>query len=77
MAGVTRRFVFGREKIPDWFDAQISKGRAKIEYDLDTREIVGATLFTPTKTVNVVVGDTIAISRSGMSVISKADEEEE
>lgn len=77
MAGVTRRFVFGREKVPEWFNEQINKGRAKIEYDPDTQEVVGATLFTPTRTINVVVGDTIVISRSGMSVMSKADEEEE
>ena len=77
MAGVTRRFVFGREKVPDWFDAQINKGRAKIKYDPDTQEVVGATLFTPTKTINVVVGDTIMISRSGMSVMSKVNEKEE
>lgn len=77
MAGITRRFVFSREKVPDWFDAQINKGRAKIEYDPDTQEVVGATLFTPTKTINAVVGDTIVISRSGMSVMPKVDEEEE
>lgn len=77
MAGITRRFVFGREKVPDWFDVQINKGRAKIEYDPDTQEVIGATLFTPTKTINVAVGDTIVISRSGMSVMPKAIEEEE
>ena len=75
MAGVTRRFIFGREKVPEWFNEQVNKGRAKVEYDPDTQEVVGATIFAPTKTFHASVGDAIVISRSGMCVVPKNEEE--
>lgn len=75
MAGATKMFVFGREKVPEWFNEQVDKGRAKVEYDLDTQEVIGAVIFAPTRTFHASVGDAIVISRSGMCVVPKNEEE--
>lgn len=74
MAGVTRRFVFGREEAPGWFDEQVNKGRVKIERDPDTQEVIGATIFAPTKTFEVSIGDVVVISRSGMGIAQNGEE---
>lgn len=64
------RFVFGIDKMPTWCHDQIRHGRIKIKYEDGI--MTGATVFGPTKTVEVKIGDTIAYSKSGLSVLPKA-----
>lgn len=68
-----KRFVFGIDKMPEWCHEQIKAGRLKIKYEDGI--MIGATLYGPTKTTEVKIGDTIAYSKSGLSVLPKAKTE--
>lgn len=63
-----KRFVLGKDHFPQWFKDQTSKGRAKVLTDIETGEVVGATLYTATRTMHAKVGDTILLSRAGLSI---------
>ena len=67
------KFIFGVEKMPQWCHDQIKHGRVKIEYEDGV--MIGAKVFGPTKTTEAKIGDTIAYSKSGLSVLPKAKTE--
>lgn len=69
MAFQEQSFVFGKEKIPDWFNDQLGRGRAKLNIVDD--EIVSATLNKPTAKITAEVGDTIVLTKNGLSVKRK------
>lgn len=68
MAFQEQSFTLG-STIPDWFNEQLGRGRAKLQYEDD--EVVGAVLNKPTGRVEVKVGDTIVLSKTGLSVRRK------
>lgn len=72
-----RRFVLGKEPFPQWFNEQAAKGRVRIQTDLDTGEIVGAILYTATRTIHANVGDTILLSRAGLSIVTAEESEKQ
>ena len=63
-------FTLGKGKIPNWFNEQCEKGRAKINYD-DDGSIINATIHTPIKSVKAKIGDSIMLANSGLQVIPK------
>lgn len=63
-------FVLGKGKIPNWFNEQCEKGRAKINYD-DESNIINATIHTPTKSIKAKIGDSIMLAKSGLQVVPK------
>lgn len=71
-----KRFVVSDVAVPDWLEEQAHKGRIKLCYNED-EELVGATVFGPTKTTIAKVGDTIVLSKSGLSVLPRTTAKEE
>ena len=68
---VMQQFVFGAKNPPEWFSTECLKGRVKLHYDNESN-IVGATIYTATKTVEAVIGDSIILLESGLQVVPKA-----
>lgn len=66
----SKQFILGKEKFPAWFDEQVAKGRAKVNYD-DDNDLINVTVYTPTKTVVALPEDTIMLLKSGLTVIKK------
>ena len=60
------KFIVG-ERTPQWFDSQVSMGRARVNYD--GKNISNIVIYTPTGTSVAFVGDVIAMTQSGMVVI--------
>lgn len=53
---------------PEWFDAEMKRGRSKILRDEDD-VFLGVEIFTPSGKVKAYPGDTVVLSRSGMCVL--------
>lgn len=68
MAFQTKSFVLSSKDVPVWLNDEAAKGRVKFVFD-DNDELVGATVYTPTKTLNAKVGDTIMLMKSGLAVL--------
>lgn len=68
---VMQQFVFGIKNPPEWFSTECLKGRVKLHYDNESN-VVGATIYTATKTVEAVIGDSIILLESGLQVVPKA-----
>lgn len=68
MAFQNKQFVFGKDKVPTWFNEEADKGRAKFNYDDD--DVVSVTVYTPTKTLIAKPGDVIMLLKSGLAVIT-------
>lgn len=64
MPEVVKKFILGKDKIPDWFNEMCSKGRCKLVYD--EGDLVGVDLFTPTGTKLAKLNDVIMLGKSGM-----------
>ena len=67
MQGVVLKFVVG-EGFPDWFNEEVGKGRARINYDNDGK-LKNITLFTVSKQITANIGDVIVKTNTGMSLI--------
>lgn len=65
------KFALGIDVMPKWCHEQIRAGRVRIKYDEGT--MIGATVFTPTKTMEVRIGDYIAYSKHGLSVLPREE----
>ncbi len=65
-----KKFVVGDGKFPEWFDEQALRGRAKINTD-EFGELMGVTVFAPTKRMVAAVGDTVMLTRNGLMVVPK------
>lgn len=65
-----KEFILGKGNVPNWFNEQCDKGRAKINYD-DDGKMLCATIHTPTKTIKAKIGDSIILAKSGLQVVSK------
>ena len=70
MAFQNKQFVFGKDKIPTWFNEEAGKGRAKFNYDDDNDDVVSVTVYTPTQTLIAKPGDVIMLLKSGLAVIT-------
>lgn len=68
---VMQQFVFGVKNPPEWFSTECLKGRVKLHHDNESN-VVGATIYTATKTVEAVIGDSIILLESGLQVVPKA-----
>lgn len=71
MAFQNKSFVLGEGKAPEWFNEITAKGRVKINHE--DGDLLGATLFTPTGTEVAEVGDTIVLTKSGLSVKKRTE----
>lgn len=60
--------VENKAGFPEWFDAEMKKGRAKILRDEDG-VFVGVEIFAPSGKVRAYPGDRVVLSRSGMCVL--------
>lgn len=69
MAFNVQRYVLGTGDIPQWLQEQSALGRAKFNYE--DGELANVTVFGVPKTKVAKVGDTIALSKSGLVVIPK------
>ena len=67
---MNEQFIFGKDKIPSWFDSQAKKGRVRTTYD-DNHNIVSAKIFSGINTYEAFPGDTIINSKSGLVVVAK------
>ena len=65
-----KSFIIGKEKIPTWFNDEVSKCRAKINYDEDGG-LTNVIIYSPTKQLFANEGDTIMLLKSGLTVIKK------
>ncbi|MBO7695431.1 MAG: hypothetical protein J6T10_22630 [Methanobrevibacter sp.] len=63
-----KSFVFGKDKTPIWFNDVCKTGKAKINYG-EENEIISATLYSPSGSKVVNIGDSIVYTNSGLSVI--------
>ena len=61
------KFVVG-EGFPGWFNDEVGKGRARINYD-ENNNLVNITLFTVSKQIIANKGDVIVKTNTGMSLI--------
>lgn len=66
-----KTFILGKDEVPQWFNDSAKQGRAKLVYDEDQVNLVGATIYTLTKVVSARIGDVIMLSRNGLMVIPK------
>lgn len=64
MPEVVKKFVLGKEAIPEWFNELCNSGRCRVIYDED--EMVGVNLYTPSGIKKVKLGDIIVLSKSGV-----------
>lgn len=69
MAFNVQRYILGTGEIPQWLQEQSVLGRVKFNYEDD--ELVNVTIFGVPKTKVARLGDTIALSKSGLVVIPK------
>ena len=69
MAFNVQRYVLGTGDIPQWLQEQSALGRVKFNYE--DGELVNVTVFGVPKTKVARLGDTIALSKSGLVVIPK------
>ena len=69
MAFNVQRYILGTEEIPQWLQEQSALGRAKFNYE--DGELINVTIFGVPKTKVARLGDTIALSKSGLVVIPK------
>lgn len=69
MAFDVQRYTLGTGEIPQWLREQSALGRAKFNYE--DGELVNVTIFGVPKTKVARLGDTIALSKSGLVVIPK------
>ena len=72
---MNEQFIFGKDKVPSWFDEQAKQGRVKLSYSEENKLLVGAKIFSGVSTYEAKVGDTIINSKSGLIVIAKANAE--
>lgn len=72
MAKLNEKFVVGSKNIPAWLKIQSIKGRVKFAYDEDMN-VVGGTIYSPTGTTVVGIGDTIVLTNSGLSVLPRKE----
>lgn len=71
----TLKFIFDGKHFPDWFNKQCKTGKAKLLFDEDNN-VNGCLIFTPVKNINVKIGDTVILSRSGLYAIPKPIKQE-
>lgn len=67
-----KRFILG-ENIPIWIEQFSKAGRIKFEYDEEFKNIISATIQSPTGPKKVNIGDTIVRASSGLIVIPKTN----
>ena len=66
-----KRFVLGNGVIPDWIESFSKTGRIKFEYDEEFKNIISATIHSPTGVKKAKIGDTIISTGSGLIVVPK------
>lgn len=70
-----KRFRLGVDVIPTWFNEQAQKGRAKLNYE--DEELVDATVYMATKTIQARIGDTIVLTKAGLGVVRNVKKDAE
>lgn len=63
-------FVFGKDKVPAWFNDQANLGRIKIFYD-DDMKVVRAKIMSGVNEYMAEIGDSIMNTKSGIIVIKE------
>lgn len=71
MAKSPKSFVVGNGSYPEWFKEQASKGRARRNYDEEDNTLIDITIYGATKNYVAKPGDTILLTKNGMTVVSK------
>lgn len=66
-----KRFVLGSGSFPDWFEAQVEQGRARVEYDEEDGVLLDVVIYGATKNYIAKPGDMILLTKSGMVVGKK------
>lgn len=61
----------GNGSVPIWLDQQIRMGRVKLNYNEETSKLESLKIFSPTGSSVAEAGDSIILSRSGLSVLKK------
>ena len=64
----SKRFILGKDKSPEWFSNECSKGRAKMVYD-DDGELNKVVVYSSPNNYEALPGDTIILLKSGLAVI--------
>lgn len=68
---MAEQFIFGKDKVPEWFNEHAKLGRVRLIYDDENKLMTGAKIFSGVTTYEAKVGDTIINSKSGLVVIAK------
>lgn len=72
MAFQNKSFVLGKESFPEWFKEETERGRARVMYDEDG-ELDHVIIYSIGREIKARVGDTIVLTRSGVSSIAAKD----
>ena len=72
MSVVLNQYVVGKDEVPAWLKAQSQKGRFKFLYGEDAN-VLGGTIYSPTGSTIVSVGDTVVLTKSGLSVAPRKE----
>lgn len=70
MPEIVKKFILGKDAIPEWFNELCSSGKCRVIYDED--ELIGVNLYTPSGVKKVKLGDVIVLSKSGVFSLTQA-----
>ena len=67
-----QQFIVGVDNTPVWLREQIQLGRAKAQYEEDSRTVKEVEIYTASKTYRATKGDVVLMLSTGMTVIPRA-----